>query len=352
MNWLLVIDFLRFISIGILILIPLILLKIRHRDQQIYLSITLCFSIISYLLADWHFLQNSPLQFILFLGAFSLSVIFWLFSRCLFEDDFKFNWQHSLILAGVITVNYFLFLAKLFSWFSTDTLISTIFSFLSQTISFIFIFLAVFTAFRDRESDLIEERIRLRKQFILATTILIGLTLLAEITLRQDTAPELLNFAQKVGVTALVYYFAFQNLMFDKGFFLAKTQITETPFLPEPEILASLKNLLENEKIYRKDGLTIKMFSDALDEKEYKVRRLINQHLGFRNFNDFLNQYRVQEACEILLDEKQANLTIIEIAYYLGYQSLGPFNAAFKKLTNSTPTAYRKKHLNKSSEPV
>ena len=79
-----------------------------------------------------------------------------------------------------------------------------------------------------------------------------------------------------------------------------------------------------------------------LNEQEYKVRRLINGELGFRNFNDFLNKYRVNEACEILNDPTQNRKTILEIAFSLGYQSIGPFNKAFKDLKGTTPTAFRK----------
>ena len=94
--------------------------------------------------------------------------------------------------------------------------------------------------------------------------------------------------------------------------------------------------------MYRKEGLTIKELADIMGEQEYKVRRLINGELGFRNFNDFLNKYRVNEACEILNDASNNRKTILEIAYSLGYQSIGPFNKAFKELTETTPTAYRK----------
>jgi AraC-like DNA-binding protein len=64
--------------------------------------------------------------------------------------------------------------------------------------------------------------------------------------------------------------------------------------------------------------------------------------LGFKNFNDFLNKYRVNEACGILTDPSQNEKTILEIAYSLGYQSIGPFNKAFKDLKDTTPTAFRK----------
>jgi AraC-like DNA-binding protein len=79
-----------------------------------------------------------------------------------------------------------------------------------------------------------------------------------------------------------------------------------------------------------------------MGEQEYRLRRLINGELGFRNFNDFLNQYRVNEACEVLSDPSQNRKTVLEIAYSLGYQSIGPFNKAFKELTGTTPTAFRK----------
>ena len=352
MDWMVLIDLLRFVSIGILLLIPLILFKKSDRNQQIYLSSLFCLTLVSYLLVDWNFLQNSSPQLFFLAGSFSLSTVFWLFSKSLFEDDFELNWKHLLILVFVISFNYFLYFAKSGNRFLDDNLIATLFAFLSQVVSLLFVFLAVFTAFRDREIDLIEGRIHLRKLFILASTILIGLTLIVEIALRQNAAPEILNLAQKLAITVLVFYFAMQNLEFKDGFFLSKTKVVEVNYLPEPEMLERLKTLLEKEKIYRKEGLTIKTLADELDEKEYKVRRLINQHLGFRNFNDFLNQYRVQEACEILLDEKQTDLTIIELAYFLGYQSLGPFNAAFKKQTGLTPTSYRKKHLQKPSETI
>jgi YesN/AraC family two-component response regulator len=87
--------------------------------------------------------------------------------------------------------------------------------------------------------------------------------------------------------------------------------------------------LIEEKKVYRNEGLTIRELSEMLSEQEYKVRRLIKGELGFRNFNDFLNKYRVNEAYEILSDPSQTRKTIREIAYGLRYQSIGPFNKAF-----------------------
>ena len=75
---------------------------------------------------------------------------------------------------------------------------------------------------------------------------------------------------------------------------------------------------------------------------EYRLRRLINQRLGYRNFNVFLNNHRIEEAKAALADPAQTEVPVITIAMDAGFQSLGPFNRAFKAVTGVTPTEYRR----------
>ena len=69
---------------------------------------------------------------------------------------------------------------------------------------------------------------------------------------------------------------------------------------------------------------------------------MINQHLGFRNFNTYLNSYRIQEATEILADPLNASTPILNVAMEVGFNSLAPFNRAFKAATGLTPREFRK----------
>ena len=85
--------------------------------------------------------------------------------------------------------------------------------------------------------------------------------------------------------------------------------------------------------------------AERLGEQEYKVRQLINARLGFRNFGAFLNHYRVREARSVLADPGQKQLGVAEVAFRLGYSSLGPFNRAFKEIVGQTPTEFRKAAL-------
>jgi AraC-like DNA-binding protein len=110
----------------------------------------------------------------------------------------------------------------------------------------------------------------------------------------------------------------------------------------EPALLRRLEQLMTAERIYRREGLTIKLLSAELGVPEYRLRQLINEGLGYRNFNAFLNHYRIGEAKAALGDPEQVEVPVLTIAMDTGFQSIGPFNRAFKAATNMTPTEFRR----------
>ena len=101
-------------------------------------------------------------------------------------------------------------------------------------------------------------------------------------------------------------------------------------------------NAFEKEKIYREAGLTISTLANALNLPEYRLRAFIHKQLGFRNFNAMLHEYRVEEASVLLGDSETANVPVLTIALSVGYQSITPFNNAFRKIKGVTPSEYRK----------
>jgi AraC-like DNA-binding protein len=92
-----------------------------------------------------------------------------------------------------------------------------------------------------------------------------------------------------------------------------------------------LAALIEADRVYAIPGLTIGMLAERLGEREYKVRQIINSQLGFRNFNAFLNHYRVRDARRLLADPGQSTVGIAEVAYRLGYVSSGRSTARSRK---------------------
>ena len=99
------------------------------------------------------------------------------------------------------------------------------------------------------------------------------------------------------------------------------------------------------ERIYRQEGLTITALAAKLDLPEHRLRQAINEGLGHRNFNAFLNRYRIDEAKAALSDVSQRDVPVLTIAMDAGFQSIGPFNRAFKADTGLTPTEFRRHAL-------
>jgi AraC-like DNA-binding protein len=125
--------------------------------------------------------------------------------------------------------------------------------------------------------------------------------------------------------------------------------------LRDPEVdpgfdryLCALTQALEKEKVYLTPGLSIRDLAKRLAMPEYRLRALINRRLGYRNFNALLHEYRLRDACERLADPAKAHLPILTIALDVGYQSIAPFNQAFRDAMGCTPSAYRQQHAKAS----
>ena len=105
---------------------------------------------------------------------------------------------------------------------------------------------------------------------------------------------------------------------------------------------------MEHDKVYREEGLSIGGLAGKLAIPEHGLRRLINQRLGYRNFNAFLNFYRLDDVMAALADPAQEAVPILTIALDAGFQSLGPFNRAFKTQTGMTPSEFRRLQLSRT----
>lgn len=119
---------------------------------------------------------------------------------------------------------------------------------------------------------------------------------------------------------------------------------TPTPFRETESTpgLAALENALA-QGLYRKEGLTLTNFAHCINLPEYRTRQLINNHLGFRNFPDFVNHYRLAEAGRRLKENPSEPVTTI--ALDVGFRSVSSFNRVFKEHFGQTPSSYRKSQL-------
>jgi AraC-like DNA-binding protein len=99
--------------------------------------------------------------------------------------------------------------------------------------------------------------------------------------------------------------------------------------------------LMADEAVFTQTNLKVSDLARRLGEAEYKVTQSITGPLGFSNFNQMANGFRVEEAKRRLSDRAFDALPILTIAYDCGFGSVGPFNRAFKARTGMTPMAFR-----------
>jgi AraC-like DNA-binding protein len=113
------------------------------------------------------------------------------------------------------------------------------------------------------------------------------------------------------------------------------------PTVDEQELAARISRLLAGDALHAETNLKVADLARRLDVPEYKVSQCITGSLGFRNFNQMINHWRVGRAKTMLADARQDALPVLTIALDCGFGSIGPFNRAFKAQTGMTPTQFR-----------
>lgn len=129
-----------------------------------------------------------------------------------------------------------------------------------------------------------------------------------------------------------------------KAFALKVTEIDGNVFkLNDNFVLFNkISELVVNEKLYLESNISLSTLSKLVGKSTQKTSSVINQYAK-RNFNDFINYYRIQEAKKILSTANNDKFTISSIAFDIGFSSLSSFNSAFKKFEGTTPSFYRNK---------
>jgi len=209
---------------------------------------------------------------------------------------------------------------------------------------YLIIALGLWTVWSNWEDDLVESRRRLRGVVLTGVGVSV---LLVVIPLNTGL----------VGVWLPYLSIAVINLVCTYSLLRGRTGVlfgipTQLPILPQEvaetpqktedkdqQAHAILLKALMDQGFYRTEHLTLKMLAEQLGLPEYKTRALINQTLGYRNFNDYINQLRIHEAALHLLREPQT--PVLNISLDVGYRTLSSFNRAFKEIQNMSPSEYR-----------
>ena len=343
-------EFFTHFAISQMALCILLLAPLQHKNPSIRLFIILMLCGMTYCLGDLYpeKITYSFLWWSSFVGGNSLAGIFWLVSLSVFGDHSLLKrWQYGL---AALTLIFPLFIISVQLTFGMNfTLFGPLKSILTNgalLLEFALILHALIVALKYWRGDLVQERRYIRGGVIALSALYLIFKIVIDQLLNVEwQAIDTFNSLLLVILVTGINFFLFQ--LKASSLFETITSVREQPkrnskLIKELDVIT--KSMIQD-KLYQQDGLTISVLAKHLAIHEYKLRILINGELGYRNFNDFLNFYRISEVSEKLVNSEFSSTPVLTLALESGFRSLSSFNKAFKAMHGNTPTEYRKKHL-------
>ena len=105
--------------------------------------------------------------------------------------------------------------------------------------------------------------------------------------------------------------------------------------------ITAFEKFIKQDKNYLDSNLSLEMAAKHLNINKSHLSRIINSELG-KNFSDYVNELRIEEAKSYLANPEFFNYTLEAIGLEAGFNSKTAFNNAFKKFTETTPSDYKK----------
>ena len=289
--------------------------------------------------------------------------VFWLFTRALLDDAFRVRRWHAAMWVTLAALGAFHALAVLPHQLPGIEPFAPAFGAFMSLMPVAWALLAVAQSMSTWREDLVEPRRRIRSVIVLVTAVYTVAQLLVAVAAGTGVRVVVGSPANAAGLALLVGLIVWRLLRLGDIDPFVVTPAAETSAAPRatdatvssataatPAPLdpaharqfATLEGLMTVQHLYREPNLTIGALALRMGLPEHRLRRLINQGLGHRHFSAFLNTYRVDDARRALRDPARAELPVLMIAMDVGFQSVGPFNRAFKAITGVTPTDYRR----------
>ena len=293
----------------------------------------------------------SSWELVIEVGTSTICGLFMIYCFLIFQEQQKFPYALAAAFAMQVLLDAMLSVLALSDEPVTTTGSTAILSTSLDILQLIFVGFAMYWTLKGWRADLVADR-RLLRWFIIG----VQGALIFAVVFVENFLVEGGSIENAVAQASIVYVIALLTLSmllaalrFD---FVSLSHVIRrvAELAEEPEEadapafdVDSFDNVFRDGHLYREAGLTIAMLAKKLNMPEYRLRAFIHKQLGFRNFNQMLHQYRIEDAGNALSAKGNQNLPVLTIALSVGYQSITPFNNAFREIKGVTPSEYRKK---------
>ena len=288
--------------------------------------------------------QIGTLELVLMAGGSAGCGTAWLFTRALFRERRAIEWPHIGVVLLIMAPSIF---ARILWGFDAAAVIGqervdaiTEGAFGAQTLfSSTILVLSFFEIFRGwtRSYTTAEKRLRIVYGAAFAGSVLIC-TAWADYA--AETVRVLTTSSCALLLLAVGSYAVWHR---SRSPLRARDPLALDP--DETALARRIETLVRSESLFLEPELKVADLAARLREPEYKVSKAIANALGFPNFNQFINGFRIDHASRLLTDPAQQHTPVLTIALDSGFGSPGPFNRAFKARHGVTPRAFRQARL-------
>ena len=104
-------------------------------------------------------------------------------------------------------------------------------------------------------------------------------------------------------------------------------------------IILKLQKIMVEQELYKEENITLSAVAERMNVNFQQLSEILNNQIK-KNFNTYINEFKVEEAKRLLIQEPA--ISVIHIAFMVGFNSLRTFNRVFGRNTGYTPIDYRK----------
>ncbi|MEQ8407699.1 MAG: helix-turn-helix domain-containing protein [Gammaproteobacteria bacterium] len=290
-------------------------------------------------------------RLLLLFGINAICGLFMIYCFLIFQEQSSFPKPLAAAFGMQVVIDLILSYLAVDSTAQEPAAAAVFLSFSMDVLQLVFVCLAIFWTLKGWRTDLVEDR-RVFRWFIIGlqgalifSVVFVENFLLAGGSASYASEQAVIVYAIAVltlGMLLAALRFDFVSLSY---VIRRVTELTEEKSGQGTEAIdeESFNRVFRDGLLYREAGLTISGLAKKLNMPEYRLRAFIHKQLGFRNFNAMLHKYRIEDASAALADSSKQNLPVLTIALSVGYQSITPFNNAFREIKGVTPSEYRKK---------
>nr|WP_297787126.1 helix-turn-helix domain-containing protein [uncultured Allomuricauda sp.] len=154
-----------------------------------------------------------------------------------------------------------------------------------------------------------------------------------------DGGDHIIGMMQTVAIFITSFFILSESRFFEKSWIADKYETLAGNSIQ----FETIDHFISESEYYSDREISLKKVAERLDTNGNTISKVINSETG-TNFNDYINQKRINLAKERLLDDEFKHLTVEAIGTSVGFRSKSAFYSAFKKHTGQSPSAFMKQN--------